>query len=153
MNRALQPIKSKPAQIQASSAWDLLERFGVQIVQTMLWPRLPWLAVTAVIAVTVVTAEELDFSCKEHEVELWEDVRLQLEKLMPRFAGRLSFAPWKCMGSSIGWSMLVVVVHHVSRRLNSGAEGSRRRYAGIGSEVILLSQCGKTLDPTWLNVV
>ena len=34
-----------------------MERFGVQIVQivqTMLWPRLPWLAVTAVIAVTVV---------------------------------------------------------------------------------------------------
>ena len=39
------------------------------------------------------TASALDFSCKEHEIELWEDVRLELEKLLPRFAGRLSFVP------------------------------------------------------------
>jgi len=44
----------------------------------MLWP---WFLV-------VVTA---DFSCTEHEVELWDDVRLQMDKMLPRYAGRLSF--------------------------------------------------------------
>jgi len=76
------------------------------LARTMLWP---WFLV-------VVTA---DFSCTEHEVELWDDVRLQMDKMLPRYAGRLSFAPWKPLTKPPSTFEKRAMHHNCSIHLNS----------------------------------